>query len=151
MRSFVDWYEREIAPGACRVAIERLPEQHVAVFDLDREDLGLLPNRWYPMDAVGGVLDHFTAGRDEEALWQLARAGKVVTTVMGPSSHKGVVEDWRGHHPLLCMFNVTIKRAIYEAMGCRGVRIESAYCVERGDSECGSVSHWDEGDSARST
>ena len=68
--------------------------------------------------------------------------GHVVTTVLAPHRHKGVVQQWDGHHPFLCMFNVAIKRAIYQAMGCRGAAIESSYCIDAGQSECGSIITW---------
>lgn len=69
--------------------------------------------------------------------------GHVENTVLGETCHRGIVTGWRSHHPFLCRMNVAVKRAVYEAMGCRNVRITEERCCDRGDSECGSTIEWD--------
>ena len=69
--------------------------------------------------------------------------GRVLNEVVGPTRHRGHVEDWASHHPFLCRMNVTIKACLYRAMGCKGVRIEERYCRSDGQPRCGSVIAWD--------
>ncbi len=187
MRDFVEWYEQDVGQGVVRDAVARLPADRLAVFQLDRDDLGILPSRWYPVDGIHRILDALTEGRSVQDQRDMAEAcaqamvakmqtgvhrvvfqwfltpgryakivdwawrlnyndGRVVTTVLGPNRHQGIVEEWGGHHPLLCMVNVSVKRAIYTAMGCADARIESSYCVDRGDDECGSIIAWSDRD-----
>ncbi|MEM6993141.1 MAG: hypothetical protein AAF721_21690 [Myxococcota bacterium] len=78
-------------------------------------------------------------------IWRLNYdSGRVETEVLAPNRHRGTVHDWAGHHGVLCRINVAIKAEIYRAMGCRGVEIESRYCVDNGDDACGSIIRWDE-------
>lgn len=183
MRSFLEWYEQEVDSGALRAAIARLPVEQAATFQLEREDLGILPSRWYPVTGIHGILNALTAGRSEYEQRRLARScadavvakmqsgvhhmvfewfltpgryakivdwawklnydnGTVVTQVLGPTRHQGIVEGWSGHHPFQCMVNVMVKQSIYLAMGCTDAHIETRSCVDRGDPQCGSIIAW---------
>jgi len=93
------------------------------------------------------VFDWFlTPGRYAKIVdwaWRLNyQDGHVHTEKLAPNRHKGIVVDWKGHHPFLCMTNVEIKRCMYESMGCADVRVESSYCIGRGDAQCGSIITW---------
>ncbi|HVU01042.1 MAG TPA: hypothetical protein VHE30_04790 [Polyangiaceae bacterium] len=69
--------------------------------------------------------------------------GNVMNEELGPKRHRGHVEGWLSHHPFLCRMNVRIKAELYQAMGCKNVRIEERFCVSDGDAQCGSVIAWD--------
>ena len=53
------------------------------------------------------------------------------------------IRDWETHHPFICELNRGAARAIYGAMGCRGVRVERQACIDRGDAECRFCTTWD--------
>lgn len=52
------------------------------------------------------------------------------------------IRDWRGHHGFICDLNREAAAAIYEAMGCRDVRVQRVECVDRGDPHCRFVTRW---------
>ncbi|MFO0550426.1 MAG: hypothetical protein U0271_18670 [Polyangiaceae bacterium] len=55
------------------------------------------------------------------------------------------IEDWPGHHPRLCQITMETMRQVFEAMGCRDVRLERIACVSRGDDLCRAKLHYVEG------
>jgi hypothetical protein len=68
-----------------------------------------------------------------------------VFSIQMPSDRCAIsrIRDWETHHPFICELNRGAARAIYSAMGCRGVRVERQACVARGDSECRFSTTWD--------
>jgi hypothetical protein len=52
------------------------------------------------------------------------------------------VRDWSTHHPVICELNRGAARAIYTAMGRRGVQVERQACVTDGDAECRFRTTW---------
>lgn len=67
--------------------------------------------------------------------------GRVQLLAVGPRRHEGIISDWVSHHALICRFTCMCQVAIYERMGCAGVRIEHQ-CVSRGASSCRAVTTW---------
>jgi hypothetical protein len=69
-------------------------------------------------------------------------AGTVINEELGTRRHRASVENWLSHHPFLCHMNVNIKAAVYRAMGCEQVEIETRFCKDEGDNACGSIIRW---------
>jgi hypothetical protein len=67
--------------------------------------------------------------------------GRVQLLAVGPLRHEGIITEWTAHHPIVCRFSCMCQVAIYERMGCEGVRIEHR-CVARGASVCKSITTW---------
>lgn len=67
--------------------------------------------------------------------------GRVQLMAVGPRRHESVISDWVSHHPVICRFTCMCQVAIYERMGCAGVRIEH-HCVSRGAPACRAVTTW---------
>jgi hypothetical protein len=67
--------------------------------------------------------------------------GRIQLFAPGPRVHEGVISEWTAHHPLVCRFTCMCQVAIYERMGCAGVRIEH-HCISRGAPACKSVTTW---------
>lgn len=62
--------------------------------------------------------------------------GTMVKTPLGEHGHLSVVTDWGGHHPLLCDFLFHTAEYVYEALGCREVKVRRTACVSAGAREC---------------
>lgn len=60
-----------------------------------------------------------------------------------PNVHMSVVRSWAGHHPFLCEAAAGSRLVIYEAMGCRAVKIERVSCVDEGGADCRHRFTWD--------
>lgn len=83
------------------------------------------------------------AGR-AQALWdRYFDTGRVEKTIVDEKTHVTRIEDWSGHHPVLCEMNAASARIIYEELGCRAVRVERTGCVSRGDPACTQRITWD--------
>jgi hypothetical protein len=67
--------------------------------------------------------------------------GRVQLLALGPRRHESVISDWVSHHGTLCRFTCMCQVAIYERMGCVGVRIEHQ-CVSRGHPACRAITTW---------
>jgi predicted hydrocarbon binding protein len=50
-----------------------------------------------------------------------------------------VLEDWPGHHPLLCWTVIYTMAFVFEAMGYKAWEVERVACVGHGGSHCASV------------
>jgi hypothetical protein len=67
--------------------------------------------------------------------------GRVQLLSLGLRRHESIISDWTSHHPVICRFTCMCQVAIYERMGCAGVRIEH-HCVSRGAPACLAVTTW---------
>lgn len=77
-------------------------------------------------------------------LWKVYYdSGEFRVTMAGPNKAVCTIRDWRTHHPFICELNWGAARAIYQAMGCRGVRVVRTDCVDTGSAECRFVSTWE--------
>jgi len=72
-------------------------------------------------------------------------SGKANYEMLGTNADVTLITEWRSHHPLLCRLNTAVKVTIYESIGCRNTTIDRRFCVDRGDSGCGSRLHWEDG------
>ena len=67
--------------------------------------------------------------------------GRVQLLAVGTRRHEGIISDWVSHHAVICRFTCMCQVAIYERMGCEGVRIEHQ-CVSRGHPACRAITTW---------
>ncbi|HJK93783.1 MAG TPA: hypothetical protein RMH85_14555 [Polyangiaceae bacterium LLY-WYZ-15_(1-7)] len=77
LRELVAWYERDRGRAALLDALERVPPDLRARFDLEREALGVLAATWYEARLVHALLDAMVHGLDPEARRRLAYDGSV--------------------------------------------------------------------------
>ena len=56
-----------------------------------------------------------------------------------PGEALSVLEDWPGHHPLLCWTVIYTMAFVFEAMGYKAWEVERVACVGHGGSHCASV------------
>jgi hypothetical protein len=75
---FVRWYAGRFGQDRLRRTAGRIPEQHLAAFDLDDPALGVLASSWYPAAAIHALLDGFVADHPSD-LPVLAREGARAT------------------------------------------------------------------------
>ncbi len=81
--------------------------------------------------------------RHIQRIWRgLHDTGRRQITFKSPREAESVVEDWGGHHPILCEVVGETTVAVFEAMGCREVRSERLSCVSRGDPRCATRITW---------
>lgn len=58
-----------------------------------------------------------------QTVWGLFHdTGTIVGEVLGPREHRTRLSGWRGRHPFIVGLNQAFAHALYESMGCRGVR-----------------------------
>ena len=60
----------------------------------------------------------------------------------GKNQQKTTIRDWGSHHPIICDLNTFGSRYIFEAMGCRGVKVTRISCVSQGDDCCSFSIQW---------
>jgi hypothetical protein len=77
-------------------------------------------------------------------LWrQLNSTGDRSMTMLGSGKAESRIANWPGHHPVLCALTNELMCAIFETMGCRGVRWERVSCISRdGGTACVSRVTW---------
>jgi hypothetical protein len=93
VRSFIQWYVREVDPERLRAIVLTLPEAEREEFDVEHITLGVLPSNWYSAKAIHGILDRLTAGLEREQLDDLgARAGKATAAAILTGVHRVLFE-----------------------------------------------------------
>ena len=71
--------------------------------------------------------------------WNMLHSTGRREIVLGDGVAESTIDDWAGHHPWLCEVASQTMRAVFEAMGCREVRVERVACVSKGDPRCKSL------------
>jgi hypothetical protein len=69
-------------------------------------------------------------------------SGKRSTEIVSPARHDGIIEDWRGHHPFLCLVQVHATTSLYEAAGCHNVATTQLECISEGAPRCRWSTTW---------
>lgn len=78
-----------------------------------------------------------------DRLWrQLHSTGTRRIALVGPNEADSTIEDWPGHHPLLCLITMETMAAVFEVMRCRDVRLERVACISSGDPACRARLQW---------
>ncbi len=74
--------------------------------------------------------------------WNMLHSTGRREIVLSDGVAESTIDDWAGHHPWLCEVASETMRAVFEAMGCRDVRLERVACVSKGDPKCKSLLHY---------
>lgn len=64
IQPFLAWYAREWGREPLREAVAGIPQPLRACFNLDDEQLGVLPSAWYPAASIHAFLDRLLARHD---------------------------------------------------------------------------------------
>jgi hypothetical protein len=73
-------------------------------------------------------------------MWRrLHTTGRRTMVVRGKSESFSVVEDWAGHHPLICWTTIYTMVYLHKEMGYKHVAAERIECVSHGAKRCATV------------
>jgi hypothetical protein len=73
-------------------------------------------------------------------LWRrLHTTGDRSMTLRAPGEALSVVENWPGHHPLVCWLTIYTMAYVFEAMGYKQWTVERLCCVGHGAARCETV------------
>lgn len=73
---------------------------------------------------------------------QLHDTGIRTVEVVGPGEAVSLIEDWRGHHPLLCEATMETMAAVFRRMGLEDVEVMRVECVSTNDARCKAILRW---------
>ncbi len=73
---------------------------------------------------------------------QLHDTGTRSVTIVGPGEAISLIEDWPGHHPILCAVTMETMAAIFRKMGLSDVEVLRVECVSRHDERCKAILRW---------
>ena len=80
-----------------------------------------------------------------QRLWNMLHSTGTRRIVLASDhSADSFVEDWAGHHPLLCTVTVHTMVGIFQVMGLNTVRATQLECVARGGARCHTRLQWDD-------
>jgi hypothetical protein len=72
-----------------------------------------------------------------QRLWRrLHTTGERSITLHEPDEAFSVVENWPGHHPLLCWLTIYTMAYMFETMGYKRWSVERVACVSQGGARC---------------
>ena len=73
---------------------------------------------------------------------QLHDTGTRSVQIIGPGEAFSIIEDWPGHHPMLCEVTMETMAAIFRKMGLEDVEVIRVECVSSHDPRCRAVLRW---------
>ncbi len=73
---------------------------------------------------------------------QLHDTGTRRVEIVAPGEAISSIEDWPGHHPLLCAVTMETMAAIFRRMGLEDVEVRRVECVSNQDPRCTAVVRW---------
>jgi len=77
-------------------------------------------------------------------LWhQLHSTGERRIDMRSATEADSIIENWPGHHPLLCEITMYTMAQVFEAMRCRNVQVVRTACVSQGDPLCRARLTWE--------
>ncbi len=62
--------------------------------------------------------------------------------IVGPGEAISIIEDWPGHHPLLCAVTMETMAAVFRRMGLSDVEVLRVECVASHDAHCKAIVRW---------
>jgi hypothetical protein len=81
-----------------------------------------------------------TYARHVPRLWRrLHTTGARSMRIRSPGDALSAIDDWPGHHPLLCWMVIYTMVYAFEAMGFKKCEVERVSCVDHGGSRCETV------------
>lgn len=73
---------------------------------------------------------------------QLHDTGRRRIDLVGPGEASSIIEDWPGHHPILCSVTMETMAAVFRRMGLQEVEVERVECVSEGHPRCRAHVRW---------
>ncbi|MCA9609744.1 MAG: hypothetical protein KC619_29300 [Myxococcales bacterium] len=73
---------------------------------------------------------------------QLHDTGTRRVEIVGPGEAISIIEDWPGHHPLLCTVTMETMAAVFRRMGLEDVEVMRVECVGAHDPRCKAIVRW---------
>ncbi len=73
---------------------------------------------------------------------QLHDTGTRRVEIVGPGEAISIIEDWPGHHPLLCAVTMETMAAVFRRMGLEDVEVVRVECVGAHDERCKAIVRW---------
>lgn len=73
---------------------------------------------------------------------QLHDTGTRRVEIVAPGKAFSIIEDWPGHHTVLCEITMETMAAIFRRMGLRDVEVTRIECVGSHDPRCRAVVRW---------
>lgn len=81
--------------------------------------------------------------RHIQRLWNVLHdTGERSVVIVQPGIADSIIQNWSGHHPVLCEVATETMRAVFEAMGCGGVRVDRISCVGDGAHMCRAIVYY---------
>lgn len=91
VRDVIAWYEHKYGRSRLVEAVEMLPAEFAAEFDVAKPDLGVLPSDWFPAHVVHAILDHTLTNFTEPAYEEFVQNAAAVTVKMFKSGVQRIV------------------------------------------------------------
>jgi hypothetical protein len=73
---------------------------------------------------------------------RLHTTGQRSMVLRSPGEAVSVIEDWPGHHPLLCWTVIYTMAFLFEAMGYKTWEVDRVACVAHGGRRCETILHY---------
>jgi hypothetical protein len=78
--------------------------------------------------------------RHIQPMWRrLHTTGERSMVIRSPGEALSVVENWPGHHPMLCWMIIYTMAYVFEAMGYKSWEVDRIACVTHGAARCETV------------
>jgi hypothetical protein len=135
-----NWYPMSLLRPVLDAAVEGLPDEGRAIA---REANATVVPRM--IRGVYKVLFDMAATPERYArhvpkMWHsLHTTGRRSMSIRAPGEALSVVEDWPGHHPLICWAVIYTMAYLFQAMGYKTWEVERVACVAHGAARCETI------------